>query len=332
MRIHAVQLRIKSLGILRMYTTEDLSLFIKVVDLGNFSNAAKQLNISTATISRQIKTLEDNLGVNLIIRDNRLFELSNAGRELYNEIKGDLIQLKAMTDSLNQRVNNKFGIVSEPSGKLRVILPPSLSFDIISEELPKFVKKYPKVNLSVSYNIKAESIDDGVDYAISNLLPTQVNYLVKHLATVRYKLYCSKQYVESYGIPQSIEDLQQHLTPGSNISLIGTDGNTVRRNVIVSHDQTNAEYILPMPESLTTNNMLHNIKFILSHETICVLTKYAVDFLAARLELVAVLPEYTFGENKFYSIRHPHNNDKAVKAFALFIENIFKTYDLIGGG
>lgn len=314
-----------------MYTAEDLSLFIKVADLGNFSNAAKQLNISTATISRQIKTLEDNLGVTLIIRDNRMFELSNAGRDLYNEIKNDLIQIKAMTDSLNQRVNNKFSITSEPSGKLRVILPPSLSFDVISEELPKFVKKFPKINLSVSYNIKAESIDDGVDYAVSNLLPTQVNYLVKHLATVRYKLYCSRQYADRYGIPESLEDLHRHLTPGSNVSLLSIDGTTNLKNVIVFHDESSAEYILPMPETLLTNNTLHNLKFILSHEAICILTKYAVGFLSERVELVAVLPEYTFGENKFYSIRHPHNNDKAVKVFAEFIENIFKRFNLING-
>ena len=306
-----------------MYTAEDLSLFIKVADLGNFSNAAKQLNISTATISRQIKTLEDNLGVTLIIRDNRMFELSNAGRDLYNEIKNDLTQIKAMTDSLNQRINNKFGITLEPSGKLRVILPPSLSFDIISEELPKFVKKFPKINLSVSYNIKAE-----FDYAVSNLLPTQVNYLVKHLATVRYKLYCSKQYADKYGIPQSIEDLHQHLTPGSNLSLLNIDGTTKPKNVIVSHGESGVEYTLPMPERLLTNNTLHHLKFILSNEAICALTKYAVNFLTERVELVAVLPEYTFGENKFYSIRHPHNNDKAVKVFAEFIENIFKTFNL----
>lgn len=310
-----------------MYTIEDLALFIKVVDLGNFSNAAKQLNISTATISRQIKILEDNIGVSLIVRDNRLFELTNAGRDLYEEIQKDLSQIQAMTASLNQRVDNKFSITAEPSGKLRVILPPSLSFEVISEELPKFVKKYPKINLSVNYNIRAESIDDGVDYAVSNLFPTQVNYMVKHLVTVRYKLYCSRKYAEKYGIPETIEDLDKHLTPGSNTSQLNAKNNPSVRNVVVIHDNSGAEYVYSVPENFLTNTTLHNLRFVASHEAICVLTKYAIDFLSDQIELVPVLPEYTFGENKFYSIRHPYNNDKAVKVFAEFIENIFKTYD-----
>lgn len=312
-----------------MYSTDDLHLFIAVVELGNFSNAAKQLNVNSTTIGRQIKALEENLGISLIIRDTKSFELTNAGKELYNLLKLDLEKIKSLSKSLDQKIQDSFNIKSEPSGKLRVMLPPSLSFEVISEELPKFMKQYPKIDLSVNYNIKTDSIDDGVDFSVSNLLPTKVNYMVKHLVTVRYKLYCSKQYAEKYGIPESIEQLDQHLTTGSSVFPLNSKTSAILRNVAVSHDKSGAEYIVSMPERFVTNTTLHNIRFVSSHEAICALTKYAVGLLSNKIELVQILPEYTFGENKFYSIRHPYNNDKAVKVFADFIDTIFKTYDSI---
>lgn len=313
-----------------MYTNDDLTLFLKVVELGNFSNAAKQLHISDTTIGRQIKTLEESIGVSLIIRDNRrAFELTNAGQELYNEIKKDLSDIQLITESLHQRIQEKFNIKAEPNGRLRIVLPPNLGYDVITEKLPQFLKKYPKINLSITYYNKADKFDkfdEGVDYAISSVLPTQPNYKIKHVVTIKHKLYCTKKYAEMYGVPKTLEEISLHIIVGSNL-LLNTSDNSSIKALTATHEESHAEQVIPVPERLITNTILQNHQFILSNNAIGILTKYGAQSLERYTELVPILPEYFFQEFKFYSIRHQYSNDVAVKMFANFIETIFNEHD-----
>lgn len=68
-----------------MYSYDDIFLFVKVVEVGSFSDSAKLLKINAATISRRIRALEDELGVILIRRDTRNFEVTTTGLQIYHE-------------------------------------------------------------------------------------------------------------------------------------------------------------------------------------------------------------------------------------------------------
>ncbi|AUR52963.1 LysR family transcriptional regulator [Aquella oligotrophica] len=108
-----------------MYSYDDIFLFVKVVDVGNFSDSAKLLKISAATISRRIRGLEDSLGVALIRRDTRNFELTAAGEQIYQEFLNK--------DKLfSEAIKNIIAQDQEVKGVLRVALPLILGLEKIT--------------------------------------------------------------------------------------------------------------------------------------------------------------------------------------------------------
>lgn len=309
-----------------MYSIKDLLLFIKVAELQSFSNTAKCLNVSQATISRQIKDLEETFGSDLIKRDSRTFELTQAGKILYETIKQDVTQIDNIMSTLKDKIQGALNSGDEPHGKLLVVIPHAIGDEILSEKLPIFSRKFPDVNLSVIFDNKANLIEDGVDYAITNYLPTQVSYKVKALLTLNYKLYCTKTYAEKYGTPQTLDEINNHLCAGAYY-LYGSNSKQLQnvKTIVATHDATDEEYLVEMPEKFRTSNITQNLKLIKSNEMICALNQVAYnENKHSSIDLVPVLPEYSFGKTKFYSIKHPYSNDAAVREFAKFVEESIK--------
>lgn len=308
-----------------MYSIKDLLLFIKVAELQSFSNTAKCLNVSQATISRQIKELEETFGSDLIKRDSRTFELTQAGRILYETIKQDVTQIDNIMSTLKDKIQGALNSGDEPHGKLLVVIPPVIGDEILSERLPLFIRKFPDVNLSVIFDGKANLIEDGIDYAITNYLPTQVSYKVKTLITLNYKLYCTKTYADKYGVPRTLEEINDHFCAGyHNINGINNKQSQNSKTTIVVHNEDDEEFLIEMPENFRVNNITQNLKLIKSNEMICALNQLAYKESKDVIDLVPVLPKYSFGKTKFYSIKHPYSNDAAVREFAKFVEESIK--------
>ena len=83
-----------------MYDT--VALFIKLVEIGNYTKAATLLNTSQATLSRKIQSLEQELGVDLVRRNNRVFELTEQGELLYQRLVAPVKQLQVKISDFNE--------------------------------------------------------------------------------------------------------------------------------------------------------------------------------------------------------------------------------------
>jgi DNA-binding transcriptional LysR family regulator len=128
----------------------DLSLFLRVLDLGTISAAARSLGLSVAVASQRLKRLERELGVVLLHRTTRQLHATPEGAALAAQGRVLVEDLEALTSGLRQAAN-------EVSGTLRVTMPASFGRQYVSPLLPQFLTRHPRIKLSV--NLSDELLD-----------------------------------------------------------------------------------------------------------------------------------------------------------------------------
>ncbi len=298
-----------------MYNVDDLMLFIKVVDIGSFFHTAKLLKITHPTVARKIKSLESDLGVTLLRINTREFELTDAGRQVYNLIK----QQSEAVDNLISSLENFSKNQSEPSGTIKVALPVVLSFDLITPHLPKFLLRYPKINLTISdHNRNIDLVREGYDVAMLNHIPSQPGLNVKNVFNASVNLYCTKSYAEKNGMPNNPNDLSNHLVTG----FLQAD-ESIANEVVMTHNVTKVSTVIKMPRRIVMNNSLHGIRLLQSDEVICGFIENT-DLIIERNDVVRVLPDYHIFDLKYYLVRHQSIGDLKTQLFCDFIEECLK--------
>lgn len=297
-----------------MYSYDDLFLFAKVVEVRSFVHTSKLLNTTHTTVSRRIKALEEQLGVTLIKFDTRNFEVTEIGQQVYDLIKNEAY-------SLDERINEIVKHQKEPTGLIKVQLPVVMFKNLITPEVPKFLRKYKKIRLAICYqNGEIDLVKDGFDLAIINHIPKQQSVKIKNVFNSSLKLYCTRAYADKYGVPKSIEELSNHLITGFMMA-----DKTIPNNCVLTNIKTQQETIVSMPNRIVLNNADHVTQLLLSNEVICGIYNAGNTFSECKdTEIVPVLPDYAMLNMNFYMIRHPQTNDHKVQLFSDFLENCLK--------
>lgn len=118
-----------------------LKYFVKVAELKNFSAAAKALNITQSTLSQQIRQLEQELGVELLIRDSRHVQLNDMGEAFLPSARRTLTEATACVDRIHDVQHLQAGILNIGS---------TFTFSILLEEtVLSFNRKYPNIKLNI---------------------------------------------------------------------------------------------------------------------------------------------------------------------------------------
>jgi len=177
--------------------------FLRVVEAGSFTAAAKALDLPTSSVSRSIAKLERELGIVLLERTTRSVALTDAGRTYYERARD------AVT-GLDEAVLLAGEAASEPSGFVRVAAPPEMTGKLTAT-LGAFVRRYPKIQVDVVTTARgAELVGAGVDLAIVLGRLEDSSLMVRKLGTTVYRLYASATYLEQHGQPRTIADLAHH--------------------------------------------------------------------------------------------------------------------------
>ncbi|UJF17994.1 LysR family transcriptional regulator [Vibrio sp. SS-MA-C1-2] len=154
---------------------DDFYLFQQVAKLQSISSAAEHLNLSIATISRRLVTLEDELNLKLFNRTRRSLTLTNDGEHYYQKLSPLLEQLGEEIDLL--RYAN-----SSPVGHLRISLPNFLYEQYLMTVIEQFQKEYPKIKITLSSTYDREvDIADDIDITFRVREPTSQDLISKTL-------------------------------------------------------------------------------------------------------------------------------------------------------
>ncbi len=134
--------------------------FVKVVESGNISRAARGLGVPKSVVSRNLSLLEKEVGQQLVYRTTRQFQLTAAGRLLYEGAKNGFSEIQ----------NSLIGITSseeEISGTIRITAPDDIGVYVMTGVLSDFKKLYPKISFEILYtNEILDLVAEGIDVAI----------------------------------------------------------------------------------------------------------------------------------------------------------------------
>jgi DNA-binding transcriptional LysR family regulator len=182
----------------------ELQLFVDIVRAGNLSAAARALNSSPAAMSRGLTALESRLGVRLVTRTSRSFELTEEGQLFYERcarIVADIADAEAEASSKGTTVK----------GILRIGAPMELGRRLVAPLVTEFRTKFPHVQVHLVLSDSGlDVIDDGLDVALRVGLPSDSSVIAKKILTAKRITCASPAYFNQHGIPSKPGDLLQH--------------------------------------------------------------------------------------------------------------------------
>lgn len=182
----------------------DLTLFMRVLDLGSISAAARHLDLSVAVASQRLKRLERELGVRLLHRTTRRLHPTPEGALLAEQGRALVEDLDALTSGLRQAGTGVAGV-------LRVTTSATFGRLYISPLLPEFLAMHPRLRVSLDLNDRLlDLVSAGFDLAIRIGALDDSSLVARRLADNRRVLCASPDYLRRHGEPRTPEDLARH--------------------------------------------------------------------------------------------------------------------------
>jgi DNA-binding transcriptional LysR family regulator len=187
-----------------MMDWDKLRIFHAVAKAGSFTHAGETLNLSQSAVSRQISSLEENLGVPLFHRHARGLILTEQG-ELLNRTARDV------ANRLNQTTAQMSDFSESPQGPLRITTTVAFGSVWLTTRLHKFLKQYPEIEVSLVFaDSELDLAMREADLAIRMAPPSQPDLIRRRLLSMQYHVYAAPSYLEEYGVPKTVQDLHNH--------------------------------------------------------------------------------------------------------------------------
>ncbi len=187
-----------------MLDWDKLRIFHTAAESGSFTHAAEKLGMSQSAVSRQISALEEDLGLKLFIRHARGLVLTEVGEQLFrtaHRMHWELQQVETQM-SESQEV---------PTGPLVVTTTVGIGSTWLSSRIYEFLELYPEIQIEIKLNdAELDLAMREADVAIRLHRPNQSEMIQRKLFTVHNHFYVSEPYIQKYGEPHSIEEIDQH--------------------------------------------------------------------------------------------------------------------------
>src|SRR5471032_1468081 len=142
-----------------MHDFNDLNFFAAIVANVGFSAASRALGVPKSRISRRVAALEQQLGVRLVERSSRRFNVTEVGQSVYRHARAAIAEAEAIEDVASR-------LRAEPQGLVRVSCPQGAD-RLMAAELPKFLERHPRLRVQVIVSSRrVDLIEEAVDVAI----------------------------------------------------------------------------------------------------------------------------------------------------------------------
>jgi DNA-binding transcriptional LysR family regulator len=181
-----------------------MAVFVRVVEAGSFSAAARQLGMTASAVSRQVARLEQALSLRLLERTTRQLRLNEAGSECY-------AHCRAMLEAADQALAIGERLMSSPRGLVRLSVPKAYGKFVIGPLMPDFLRRYADVDVHLQISDQSpDLIEDGFDLLIQVTDQPPEGLAGKPLGPVRQVLCASPEYLHRHGTPQHPQELLRH--------------------------------------------------------------------------------------------------------------------------
>lgn len=215
--------------------------FVRIVEAGSLSAAARLLETTQPTISRRLKTLEKSLGVRLLQRSTHAMKLTDDGMRCYTRAK----ELIAGWQEFESEIR---GAGEEPVGLLRVIAPHAFGQQQLVTPLVEYLKRYPKMTVDWTLHDRTpDFIAEGIDCAIRVGDIPDPSVVAIRLGEVPRIVVCAPAVLEGGAVPTHPEQLAA--LPWISVFPF------YRNEVALTHGQSGETLTVPIQPRMFTDNL-----------------------------------------------------------------------------
>jgi DNA-binding transcriptional LysR family regulator len=202
-----------------------LRAFVKVVELGSFSEAGRQLRLSRSAISKYVSDLEHSLGVQLLNRTTRHASANESGQAYFERAMNILSEMDAADQAVTQ-------LQATPRGLLRVNAPMSFGTLQLGPAIADFMGLYPELQIQlVLSDEQIDPVQDGFDVTLRIADLESSSLIARKIVPIDRVICASPDYLAKHGTPKHPSDLRSHslltygfLLTGNQWKLTGKDG------------------------------------------------------------------------------------------------------------
>lgn len=263
-----------------------MRVFTTVAEMGSFSKAARQMDVSGPVVTRLVADLETHLRTRLLNRSTRKLSLTDAGEAYLERCRGILDEIDD-TEAWIADQNGHMG------GELRVLCPSSFGVHVLTPLLSRYLKRHPEVRIDLELTDRAvDLVAERFDFAVMlEQLGVPEGLVARKFLKAKTILCASPAYLEAHGTPHDPEDIRHHACLNYAASqtrhgweLFSEDGNRCRAEV---------------SNAMTCNTVDALIHAARAGAGICIALECLVREDLEKGNLVRVLPQHTLLEVGF---------------------------------
>jgi DNA-binding transcriptional LysR family regulator len=181
-----------------------MKIYVRVAELGSFTQAADSLGLAKASTSAAVRELEAELGTRLLQRTTRKVTMTQDGQAFYERSRDMLAELDELQSMFQQ---GEAGL----SGRLRVDLPVAIARNIVMPTLPAFLDAHPRLQLDLSSTDRlVDVVQEGFDCILRVGWLSDSSLVARPLGAFAMFNCASPAYIARFGMPATLADLAQH--------------------------------------------------------------------------------------------------------------------------
>lgn len=191
---------------------DDTALFVRIVELGTLSAAARERNVAVSQVTRALARLESGCGVRLLHRTTHGLSLTDEGDTF-------LAHARRLLDTAAELQSELSGKIAGPSGWVRVSVSTIMAQSIIVPSLNALYDRHPQLHVEIAADDRiVDMAREGMDIAIRTGTPASDTLVARPIGRLRRSLYAAPSYAARHGLPADVAALQQHRLIGNSAS------------------------------------------------------------------------------------------------------------------
>jgi len=188
--------------------SDELQVFVSVIESGSISAAAEQIGQTPSAISRTLSRLEAKLETTLINRTTRRMDLTEEGKYFLEQARQILAQMEDLEERLSLRHQT-------PAGRLRINAASPFMLHSVVPYIAEFRQRFPDIQLELNSNdLIIDLLEQSTDIAIRIGTLADSTLHARYLGSSPLNILASPAYLERHGTPKTVAALAEHVLLG----------------------------------------------------------------------------------------------------------------------
>ena len=287
-----------------------MEMFVRVVETGSFSKAAREFNTTQPTVTKQVAATETRLKARLLNRNTRGVSLTEAGALYYEKCKSIVRDAQDAESIVRLRQSQAQGLLrigtSVAFGR-RVIVPLAL----------EYMARHPQVQVDLSFEDRyVDLVAQGIDVAVRMGKMADSSLGARYLGTNPWVMAAAPSYLKEHGVPKRAQDLSGHVALIYS-SVVGDD-------VWHLHTPKGEAVTVPVSGRLRSNNLSAVLAATRDGLGIALMPRYVASESIKAGKLVEVLADHGLAEQEIHAVfPSPKLVPGKVSSFVAFLQGRF---------